>query len=191
MRFAPASAAVILTFGCICGYADTAPQKLVVTGTLNRVMAIGAESTGWVVQLDSETPIEGKPVSSIQIRDSRQPGRLEHLENKHVRVVWQTEPPAGSGNRNATFYRGFFHQGSSALQRQSPRPKQRIDGLGAGTGRREPISDWQRMAASMLSSFRIWMDRRHSKDLRTAIVFDSHATAKLNSYPQAMGKRLG
>lgn len=86
MRFAPASAAVILMLGCICSYADTAPQKLVVTGTLNRVMAIGAESTGWAVELDSETPIEGKPVSSIQIRDSRQPGRLEHLENKHVTV---------------------------------------------------------------------------------------------------------
>jgi heat shock protein HslJ len=62
-------------------------QKIIVTGTLSRVMAIGAESTGWMVQLDSEKTIDGKLVSSIQVSDSRKPERLDPLNNKHVRVI--------------------------------------------------------------------------------------------------------
>jgi len=86
MRIAQASTAVMLVLFCICSYAGTPPQKISVTGTLSRVMAIGAESTGWAIQLDSETTIDGKPVSSIQVSDSRQPGRLESLADKRVRI---------------------------------------------------------------------------------------------------------
>ena len=87
MRIARASTALILLCSCLHLHADMPAQKIVVTGTLSRVMAIGAESTGWAVQLDSETTIDGKPVSSIQVSDARQPGKLESLDNKHVKVV--------------------------------------------------------------------------------------------------------
>jgi heat shock protein HslJ len=54
-----------------------------VTGTLTRVMAIGGESTGWTIQLDSDSTFEGKQINSIEV-DSRNAKRLEGLENKHV-----------------------------------------------------------------------------------------------------------
>ncbi len=87
MRLTQACSALILVLFCVSSHAETSPQKIIVTGTLSRVMAIGAESTGWAVQLDSETTFDGKAVSSIQVNDSRQPGRFESLDNKHVRVV--------------------------------------------------------------------------------------------------------
>ncbi|MGA3225802.1 MAG: hypothetical protein ABSC65_18700 [Acidobacteriaceae bacterium] len=87
MRIAQASTAVMLAWFCICNFAETPPQKITLRGTLTRVMAIGGESTGWTIQLDSETTIDGKPVSSIQVHDSRQPGRLESLVDKRVRIV--------------------------------------------------------------------------------------------------------
>ena len=37
------------------------------TGKLNRVMAIGGESTGWAIHLDHEITVEGKHVSSLEI----------------------------------------------------------------------------------------------------------------------------
>ena len=54
-----------------------------VTGKLVRVMAIGAESTGWAIQFDSSLTIDGKQADSIQVSYSR----LEKLENKHVKAA--------------------------------------------------------------------------------------------------------
>ena len=71
---------------CICLYAKTPGQKITVTGKLTRVMAIGGESTGWTIQLDSEAAIDGKQVHSIEV-DSRKTKRLEKLENKHVEAT--------------------------------------------------------------------------------------------------------
>jgi hypothetical protein len=59
---------------------------MTVTGKLARVMAIGGESTGWTIQLDSEAAIDGKQVNSIEV-DSRKTKRLEKLENKHVEAT--------------------------------------------------------------------------------------------------------
>ena len=39
-------------------------------------MAIGGESTGWMVQVDSETTIDGKPISSIEVSDTHKPKQL-------------------------------------------------------------------------------------------------------------------
>ena len=61
------------------------PQKTV-TGKLGRVMAIGGESTGWAIQLDSETSIDGKRVDSLEVDDSNTE-RLEKLVDKHVRAT--------------------------------------------------------------------------------------------------------
>ena len=60
-------------------------QKIVVTGTLSRAMAIGAETTGWTIELDSETPIDGKPVHSVEISYPKTE-KLEKLNNQRVKA---------------------------------------------------------------------------------------------------------
>ena len=63
MRVARVSMGLILVLCCVCLRADEDdPQKVILVGTLHRMMAIGAESTGWMVQVDSETIIDGKPL---------------------------------------------------------------------------------------------------------------------------------
>src|SRR5260370_35838180 len=90
MRIARVSTGLILglfcVLFCLCLYAKTPAQKMTVTGKLTREMAIGGESTGWAIQLDSEAAIDGKQVHSIEV-DSRKTKRLEKLENKHVEAT--------------------------------------------------------------------------------------------------------
>jgi hypothetical protein len=87
MRCARAGVALLIVlFYMTAGADESDPQKITMTGTLNRVMAIGAETTGWVVRVDSETMIDGKPISSIEVSDTRKPKQLEELENKHVKI---------------------------------------------------------------------------------------------------------
>jgi hypothetical protein len=67
---------------------------MTVTGKLARVMAIGGESTGWTIQLDSEAAIDGKQVNSIEV-DSRKTKRLEKLENKADELLISTKELLG------------------------------------------------------------------------------------------------
>ena len=88
MRIARASMGLILTLGCVCLHADESdPQKVSLVGTLHRAMAIGGESTGWMVQVDSETTIDGKPISSIEVSDTHKPKQLEDFDNKRVKIA--------------------------------------------------------------------------------------------------------
>jgi hypothetical protein len=88
MRMARASMGLILMLGCVCLHADESdPQKVSLVGTLHRAMAIGGESTGWMVQVDSETTIDGKPISSIEVSDTRKPKQLEDFDNKRVKIA--------------------------------------------------------------------------------------------------------
>jgi hypothetical protein len=89
MRIARGSMGLILAFCCVCLYAadEGEPQKISAVGTLHRAMAIGAESTGWMMQVDSETIIDGKPISSIEVSDVRKPKQLEEYENKRVKIA--------------------------------------------------------------------------------------------------------
>jgi hypothetical protein len=88
MRMARASMGLILTLGCVCLHADESdPQKVTLVGTLHRAMAIGGESTGWMVQVDSETTIDGKPISSIEVSDTHKPKQLEDFDNKRVKIA--------------------------------------------------------------------------------------------------------
>lgn len=66
--------------------AQTPERQTTVSGTLGRVMAIGGESTGWAIQLDSETSIDGKRVDSLEV-DYSNTERLEKLAHKHVRAT--------------------------------------------------------------------------------------------------------
>ena len=65
--------------------AQTPERQTTVTGKLGRVMAIGGESTGWAIQLDSETTIEGKRVDSLEV-DYSNTEKLEKLADKHVKA---------------------------------------------------------------------------------------------------------
>jgi heat shock protein HslJ len=66
--------------------AQTPERQTTVTGKLGRVMAIGGESTGWAIQLDSETTIGGKRVDSIEV-DYANTERLQKLADKHVKAT--------------------------------------------------------------------------------------------------------
>jgi heat shock protein HslJ len=83
MRIARWVAGLILALAVICVQAQTAEQEISVTGKLTRMMAIGAESTGWVIELDPSIAIGGKQLDSIQVRYSKTK-KLEKLANKHV-----------------------------------------------------------------------------------------------------------
>src|SRR3984885_14710301 len=88
MRITRASMGLILTLCCVFLHADERdPQKITLVGTLHRAMAIGAESTGWMVQVDSETIIDGKPISSVEVSDTHKPRQLEDFENKRVKIA--------------------------------------------------------------------------------------------------------
>jgi hypothetical protein len=83
VRISGLSFGLILALSALPLEARAQGPGITVTGELERVMAIGGESTGWVVQLDSETIIDGKKVASIEV-EYKYPGRLERLENKRV-----------------------------------------------------------------------------------------------------------
>ncbi len=83
MRIIRVGAGLTLALLCMCFEAIPQGQKLTVTGKVIRVMAIGGESTGWAIQLESEISINGKQVDSIEV-DSHGSNKLEKLENKHV-----------------------------------------------------------------------------------------------------------
>lgn len=79
--------AVIVLVGCcwLGLHAESKDQPVVVTGKLSRAMAIGGESTGWTIELDSEITIAGKAVRSIEITYPKTE-KLEKLTNQHVRA---------------------------------------------------------------------------------------------------------
>jgi hypothetical protein len=61
-------------------------DKLTVMGKLSRVMAIGAETTGWAIDLNPVLTVNGKQVSSLEVKSSN-PKKLEALENKKVKAT--------------------------------------------------------------------------------------------------------
>lgn len=70
---------------CICFEAVPQGQKVTVTGKLIRAMAIGGESTGWAIQLESKIDIDGKQIDSIEV-DYHEGKKLEELKDKRVRA---------------------------------------------------------------------------------------------------------
>lgn len=100
MRIARMGAGLVLVLFCICLQAETQAQKITVIGKLTRVAAIGGESTGWAIQLESDITIDSKQVNSIEIVyvDSK---RLEELENNRVKATGKLSHRHGveSGDR--------------------------------------------------------------------------------------------
>jgi len=75
---------LVLLLG-LCAAACAQGQKVTVTGTLHRVMAIGGESTGWSIQLDSPLSIDDKQRDSIEVAYDN--AKLEALNDQHVRAT--------------------------------------------------------------------------------------------------------
>ena len=85
MRMLRMAIGLVLLLACLNDQAQTSPLKVTVPGKLTRVMAIGGESTGWTVQLDEHKPVDGKEVTSIEVKFS-DPKQAEKYEIKRVRV---------------------------------------------------------------------------------------------------------
>jgi hypothetical protein len=91
MRFVRITVCAVLVLFCLVAPIPNPAQsnksdnsdKITVTGKLTRVMAIGAETSGWAVELNPPFSVGGKEVSSIEVvvADSK---KLESLENKIV-----------------------------------------------------------------------------------------------------------
>jgi hypothetical protein len=88
MRMARLITSLILALVCAYLPAQPSEQKIAATGKLVRAMAIGGESTGWILELESAVTINGKPVNSIQV-SYRKTEKLERLENARVKVTGQ------------------------------------------------------------------------------------------------------
>jgi hypothetical protein len=101
MRIVQIGVGLTVALSCICFEATAQEQKITVTGKLIRALAIGGESTGWVIQLESEISIDGKPVNSIEV-DSHDIEKLKKLENKRVRASGKLSHRHGveTGNRS-------------------------------------------------------------------------------------------
>src|SRR5438874_2066982 len=85
---------LILGFVCVCVQAQTTDRAITVTGRLTRAMGIGGESTGWMIQLEAATLIDGKQVHAIEVA-YRNAKRLDELENKLVRASGKLAHRAG------------------------------------------------------------------------------------------------
>jgi hypothetical protein len=86
MRIAQIGTSLVLALLCIGLQAETLAQKIAVTGTLTRVMAIGGESTGWTIQTESEIAVDGKQVNSVEV-GYPDVTKLEKLANKRVKAT--------------------------------------------------------------------------------------------------------
>lgn len=69
-------------------------DKLTVTGKLTRVMAIGAETSGWAIELDPALTVNGNQVTSIEIQYSNAQ-KLEALANKTVKATGKLSNAVG------------------------------------------------------------------------------------------------
>jgi hypothetical protein len=78
----------VLTLICVVGLAPIFAQSkedektITIRGKLQRVAAIGGETTGWAVRLDSEMERSGKRLKSVEISGDR--ADLSKLENRHI-----------------------------------------------------------------------------------------------------------
>lgn len=101
MRNARIGIGLTLAICCFCSVAAPQEQNITVRGQLTRVMAIGGESSGWAIQLDSETNIDGKQVRSVEIQ-MLDISQLESLRDKSVKATGKIVHRHGveTGNRS-------------------------------------------------------------------------------------------
>jgi len=83
MRFARLASFIVLFALCVIFPLSAKSKKLTVMGKLTRVMAIGAESTGWAIELNPVITLDGRQISSLEIQSSDTP-KLESLKDHSV-----------------------------------------------------------------------------------------------------------
>lgn len=86
MRIARLGATLILGLLSLYLQAQSPQQKTTLTGKLVRLMAMGGESTGWAVELEPASTIDGTQLHSIQVSYANT-GKLEKLTNKRVTAI--------------------------------------------------------------------------------------------------------
>ena len=86
MRTRRLAVGLVLGLVCVCAQAQTTERAITVTGRLTRAMGIGGESTGWMIQFEAETVIDGNPVHVVEVA-YRNAKRLDELDNKLVRAT--------------------------------------------------------------------------------------------------------
>jgi hypothetical protein len=91
------------TIGMICllmvsyGYSqEKGGQPLItVSGKLVKIVAIGGETTGWAVHLDSPMQVEGKRLNRIEIDPGDDNKKIGGLEDQRVKIVGTLEKRHG------------------------------------------------------------------------------------------------
>ena len=78
----------------LCSVLPAQVQSVSVTGTLSRAVAIGGESTGWSMQLDSAISIDGKQLRQIEV-ESEDGRQLQQFAGKRVHVSGRLEQRQG------------------------------------------------------------------------------------------------
>jgi predicted metalloprotease len=80
-----------------CGYSqkESEQETVTVTGKLLRVVAIGGETTGWAVKLDSPLEVEGKELNRIEVDPGNDGENINALEDKHVKITGTLEKRLG------------------------------------------------------------------------------------------------
>lgn len=73
----------------LCGfsYATENGEEVTVTGKLTQVFAIGGETTGWALELDSPLKIEGKELKLIEIDMMGKKINLLAFKGDKVKVI--------------------------------------------------------------------------------------------------------
>lgn len=95
MRFWTTGIIFFLMVSCVYSQKEGEQETMTVTGKLVRVLAIGGETTGWAVKLDSPLEVEGKKLSQIEVDAGDKREKISELENKHVQVTGTLEKRHG------------------------------------------------------------------------------------------------
>lgn len=85
MRLTRLLGTLVFLLLCVTAAQAQSEKKLIVIGKLTRVLAIGAETSGWAIQLNSERTIDGRHVTSIEVQSTNLK-QLESLENQTVKA---------------------------------------------------------------------------------------------------------
>ena len=84
MRLVRCSAlCILMLLACVPLHAQA--KTLTVTGKLTRVMAIGAETSGWSIELTTPISLDGKEVHSLEVQYSDSQ-KLESLKDHWVKA---------------------------------------------------------------------------------------------------------
>lgn len=94
VRIFGCSALVLFCLACPTFLQSGQSDKLTVMGRLTRIMAIGAESSGWAIELNPVLTVDGMQVSSLEVKTSN-PKKLDAFEDKTVRATGKLSNAVG------------------------------------------------------------------------------------------------